>query len=75
MLYPFCSGLIAESPSEPGILQQFFDRWVGPRRTATIPDLERAKNAGASRSEAESELLNDAIFGAIYYRLLCARGH
>ena len=53
------AGLIAESQSEPGILQQFFDRWVSSRRTATIADLQRAKNAGELRSEAEPELLND----------------
>jgi AcrR family transcriptional regulator len=68
------AGLIAESQSEPGILQQFFDRWVGPRRTATIADLQRGRNAGELRSEAEPELLNDAIFGAIYYRLLLGSG-
>ena len=68
------AGLIAESQSEPGILQQFFDRWVSPRRTATIADLQRGKNAGELRSEAEPELLNDAIFGAIYYRLLLRSG-
>src|SRR6266699_4897734 len=33
------AGLIAESQSEPAILQQFFDRWVSPRRTATIDEL------------------------------------
>ena len=64
------AGLIAESQSEPGILQQFFDRWVSPRRTATIAELQRGKNSGELRPEAEPELLNDAIFGAIYYRLL-----
>src|SRR5246127_1993310 len=64
------AGLIAESQSEPGVLQEFFDRWVSPRRTATIADLQRGKNAGELRSEAEPELLNDAIFGAIYYRML-----
>jgi len=68
------AGLIAESQSEPGVLQQFFDRWVSPRRTATIADLQRGKNAGELRSEAEPELLNDAIFGAIYYRLLLRSG-
>jgi AcrR family transcriptional regulator len=67
-------GLIAESQSEPGVLQQFFDRWVSPRRTATIADLQRGKKAGELRSEAEPELLNDAIFGAIYYRLLLRSG-
>src|SRR6266540_4288907 len=47
---------------------------VSPRRNATIADLERGKNAGELRSETEPELLNDAIFGAIYYRLLLRSG-
>jgi AcrR family transcriptional regulator len=68
------AGLIAEGQSEPDILQEFFDRWVSPRRTATIADLQRGKNASELRSEAEPELLNDAIFGAIYYRLLLRSG-
>src|SRR6185295_8504609 len=64
------AGLIAEGQSEPAVLQEFFDRWVSPRRTATIADLQRGKDAGEVRLDAEPELLNDAIFGAIYYRLL-----
>src|SRR4249920_3644503 len=57
------AGLIAEGQSEPAILQEFFDRWVSPRRNATIADLQRGKNAGELRSETEPELFNDAIFG------------
>jgi len=68
------AGLIAEGQSEPAIRQDFFDRLVSPRRTATIADLQRGKHAGELRSEAEPELLNDAIFGAIYYRLLLRSG-
>jgi AcrR family transcriptional regulator len=68
------AGLISESQSEPGILQQFLERWVSPRRTATIADLQRGKNTGELRSEAEPEVLNDAIFGALYYRLLLRSG-
>jgi len=68
------AGLIAEGQREPRILQQFFDRWVSPRRTATIAELQRAKNAGELQSEAELEILIDAIFGAIYYRLLLRSG-
>jgi AcrR family transcriptional regulator len=64
------AGLIAEGQSEPAILREFFDRWVSPRRNATIADLQRGKNAGELRSETEPELLNDAMFGAIYYRML-----
>ena len=64
------AGLIAEGQSEPAVLQEFFGRWVSPRRTATIADLQRGKDAGEVQSDTEPELLNDAIFGAIYYRLL-----
>jgi AcrR family transcriptional regulator len=68
------AGLIAEGQSEPAVLQKFFDQWVSPRRNATIADLQRGKNTGELRSETEPELLNDAIFGAIYYRLLLRSG-
>jgi hypothetical protein len=37
-------------------------------------DLQRGKDAGELRSETEPELLNDAIFGAIYYRMLLRSG-
>ena len=67
-------GLIAEGQSDAAIRQAFFDRWVSPRRNATLADLERAKNAGELRADAEPELLNDAIFGAIYYRFLLGSG-
>jgi Tetracyclin repressor-like, C-terminal domain len=53
-----------------GIRQDFFDRWVSPRRSATIIDLQRGKNTGELRPDTQPDLLNDAIFGAIYYRFL-----
>ena len=68
------AGLIAEAQSEPAIRQEFFDQLVGPRRTATIADLQRGKNAGELLSDTEPDLLNDAIFGAIYYRFLLRSG-
>lgn len=64
------AGLIAEGQSEPVILQAFFDQVIRPRRTATIDDLQRGKNAGELRSDTAPDLLNDAVFGAIYYRFL-----
>ena len=68
------AGLIAEGQSEPAVLQEFFERWVSPRRNATIADLQRGKNAGELRSETDPELMNDAIFGAIYFRVLLRSG-
>jgi AcrR family transcriptional regulator len=67
-------GLIAEGQSEPAVLQEYFDRWVNPRRNATIADLRRGKSSGELRPETEPDLLNDATFGAIYYRLLLRSG-
>src|SRR6201997_3600048 len=68
------AGLIAGGQKEPAFLQEFFDRWVRPRRNATIADLQRGKDAGELWPAAEPELLNDAIFGAIYYRLILRSG-
>lgn len=68
------AGLIAEGQSEPAVLREFFERWVSPRRNATIADLQRGKDAGELRSDTEPGLLNDAIFGAIYYRMLLRSG-
>ena len=68
------AGLIAEGQSEPAIRRAFFDQWVSPRRNATIADLERGKNAGELRADTKLDLLNDAIFGAIYYRFLLGSG-
>jgi Tetracyclin repressor-like, C-terminal domain len=68
------AGLIAEGQSEPAIRQAFYDRWVSPRRSANIADLERAKNAGELRAYTEPDLVNDAIFGAIDYRFLVGLG-
>ena len=68
------AGLIAEGQSEPAVLQEFFDRWVSPRRNATIADLQWGKDAGELGSDTEPEWLNDAIFGAIYYRMLLRSG-
>src|SRR5258708_24676008 len=68
------AGLIAEGQSEPEVLQEFFDRWVSPRRNATIADLQRGKDARELGTDTDPELLNDAIFGAIYYRTLLRFG-
>jgi AcrR family transcriptional regulator len=68
------AGLIAEGQSEPSVLKAFFDRWVSPRRNATIADLQRGKDAGELGSDTGPDLLNDAIFGAIYYRMLLRSG-
>ncbi len=62
--------LIAEGQSDPVILRELYDRHIGPRRAATIADVERGMASGEFASSTNPELLVDAIFGPIYYRLL-----
>ncbi len=64
------AGVIAEGQSEPAVIQEFFNKWISPRRGASIADIERGKSSGELRPDADPELINDAIFGAIYYRFL-----
>ena len=62
--------LIAEGQSDPAVLRELYDRHIGPRRAATIADIERGKASGELAPDVNPELLVDAIFGPVYYRLL-----
>ena len=62
--------LIAEGQSDHAVLQELYDHHIGPRRAATIVDIERGMASGEFTSSVNPELLVDAIFGPMYYRLL-----
>ena len=62
--------LIAEGQSEPTLLRELYEQHMLPRRTATMADVERGKAAGEFTADTDPETLIDAIFGALYYRLL-----
>ncbi len=62
--------LIAEGQSDPGVLRELYDRHIGARRAETVADVERGKATGEFVADTDPELLIDAIFGALYYRLL-----
>jgi AcrR family transcriptional regulator len=62
--------LIAEGQSDPAVLQELYDSHIGLRRASTITDIERGKGAGEFPQDIDPELLVDAIFGPMYYRLL-----
>ena len=62
--------LIAEGQSEPAIIRQWYDEFIRHRRAANAKDIERGKASGELTSDADPELLIDAVFGAIWYRLL-----
>jgi AcrR family transcriptional regulator len=64
------SELIAEGQSEPAILRELFDKHIRGHHEAKAADIERGKTSGELASDADPELIIDAVFGAIFYRLL-----
>jgi AcrR family transcriptional regulator len=62
--------LIAEGQSDPRVLHELYERLISHRRAALIAHIERAKIAGEFTDDTDPELLVDAIFGPVYYRLL-----
>ena len=64
------SELIAEGQSEPAILRELFDKHIRGHQEADAADIERGKTSGELASDADPELIIDAVFGAIFYRLL-----
>jgi AcrR family transcriptional regulator len=64
------SELIAEGQSEPAILRELFDKHIRGHQEANAADIERGKTSGELTRDADPELIIDAVFGAIFYRLL-----
>ena len=62
--------LIAEGQSDSAILQELYERHIRLRRASTVADIERGKLAGEFSADTDAELLVDAIFAPVYYRLL-----
>ncbi len=62
--------LIAEGQSEPEILSDLYEQHISLSRASTIADVERGKSAGEFANDTNADLLLDAIFGPIYFRLL-----
>ena len=62
--------LIAEGQSDPTVLHELYENHLRRRREAVVAEVERGKQRGEFLKTVNSELLVDALFGPIYYRLL-----
>lgn len=62
--------LIAEGQSDPAVLQEMHEQHISQRRASTVADIEQGMRAGEFADGTDPELLVDAIFGPIYYRLV-----
>ena len=62
--------MIAEGQSEPALLRELFEQHIGQRRALALAEVERGQAAGEFAADLDPELLIDAIFAPIYFRLL-----
>jgi AcrR family transcriptional regulator len=64
------AGLIADLQHDPELAERFHRDVVPARRRAMLEALERGRERGELRPEADLELAVDALHGAVFYRLL-----
>ncbi len=62
--------ILAEGQSDPGVLQEYWDRYLSKRRAIATEVIERAQASGEFRKDIDPQVLLDMIFGPIYYRRL-----
>jgi AcrR family transcriptional regulator len=62
--------ILAEGQSEPGVLQEYRDRYLSKRQACSTEVIERAQASGEFRNDIDPQILIDMIFGPIYYRRL-----
>lgn len=62
--------LIAEGQADSASLRELYNSHIKLRRAATVAVIEKGKLSGEFSTDTDPELLVDAIFGPLYYRLL-----
>lgn len=62
--------LIAQSRFDPGLAGALRDRFIKGRRTDTTAVLEEGIASGQLRADLDLDAVMDAIWGAVYYKLL-----
>jgi AcrR family transcriptional regulator len=64
------AGLVGDLQHDPGLAEGFHREVVPARREAMLAALERGRERGEIRDDADVELAVDALHGAVFYRLL-----
>jgi len=67
---PVVAGLVAELPHDADLAEGFRRDVVPARREAMLAALERGRERGEIRADADLELAVDELHGAVFYRLL-----
>jgi AcrR family transcriptional regulator len=63
-------GLVSDLQHDPDLAEGFHRHVVPARRQAMVAALERGRDRGEIRADADLELAVDALHGAVFYRLL-----
>jgi AcrR family transcriptional regulator len=64
------AGLVADLQHDPELAERYHRDVVPARRRAMLDALERGRERGELRADADLELAVDALHGAVFYRLL-----
>jgi AcrR family transcriptional regulator len=64
------AGLVGDLQHDPDLAEGFHRDVVPARREAMLAALERGRDRGEVRADADLELAVDALHGAVFYRLL-----
>jgi AcrR family transcriptional regulator len=64
------AGLVADLPHDRELAERFHRDVVPARRLAMVAALERGRERGEIRADADFELAVDSLHGAVFYRLL-----
>jgi AcrR family transcriptional regulator len=64
------AGLVGDMQHDPELAEGFRHDVVPPRRQAMLAALERGRERGEVRADADLELAVDTLHGAVFYRLL-----
>jgi len=62
--------LVAESQHDPVLARDLAERYIAARRAGATALLRRGIERGELRSDLDPEITIDALWGAVYYRLL-----
>lgn len=62
--------LLGAAQSDPKLQRAFQDNWIAPRRAQAMAVIAQAQAHGELDATTDSNVLVDAIYGAIYYRLM-----
>ena len=62
--------LIGQAQSDPALRETLRERWISPRREATLLVLRRAIERGQLRGDLDLEAFMDELYAPLYFRLM-----